>query len=234
MGTFNWEKIPELYVKIIPAISITMEYVLVAFFFGILFGALLAWAKLSGNKVLKNLAYGYTTVMRCVPSIVLLFVVYYGLPRVIPMDTTGKVKFVSITLALFTTGSMSETFRSAYQSVDKSQFEAYKSVGMTSLQGMRHIILPQMLRIALPNICNSLLTLIKEGALAYTIGLYDLLGRGNYLIGKSMGAYVIETYVTLVIIYWPISLFITWGSKRMERRFDFTSGRVRRRRGTNA
>lgn len=219
--------------KIIPAITITMEYVIIAFFFGVIFGVLLAWAKLGKNKPLKKIAYGYTTIMRCVPSIVLLFVVYYGLPRIIPMDTTAKVKFVAITLALFATGSLSEAFRSAYQSVDKSQFEAAKSIGMTSVQGLWHIILPQMIRTAIPNICNSLLALIKEGALAYTIGLYDLLGRGNFLIGKSMGANVLETYVTLVFIYWPISLIITWASKRIESRLDFTAEGVRRR-GTHA
>lgn len=229
MSKFDWAKVPELFLEIIPAITVTIEYVVVAFALGLIFGGLLAWAKLGKNKVLRGIAYGYTTVMRCVPAIVLLFVVYYGLPRIIPIDTTGKVKFVAITLALFTTGSLSEAFRSAYQSVDKSQIEATKSIGMTDLQGLWYIILPQMIRIAIPNICNSLLALIKEGALAYTIGLYDLLGKGNYLIGKNLGAYVIETYVTLIIIYWPISAFITWISKLLEKKLDFTSTQIKKR-----
>ena len=221
MKTFRFEKIPELFGEIIKAFPVTVEYVLLAFIFGVFFGGLLAAAKLGKSKVLKNLAYGYTTVMRCVPAVVLLFVVYYGLPRIIPMDTSGKVKFVVITLSLFTAGSMSETFRSAYNSIEKSQFEAYKSIGMTGLQGFFHIILPQMVRISIPNVCNSVLALVKEGALAYTIGLYDLLGKGNYIIGKHLGAYVIETYVTLILIYWPISLLITAGSKKAESLLDF-------------
>ncbi|MCR5801907.1 MAG: amino acid ABC transporter permease [Lachnospiraceae bacterium] len=229
MSKFDWAKIPELYTKIIPSITVTLEYVVIAFFFGLLFGGLLAWAKLGKSKILRALAYGYTTVMRCVPAIVLLFVVYYGLPRIMPIDTKGKVKFVAITLALFTTGSLSEAFRSAYQSLDKSQAEAAKSIGMTGPQALWFILLPQMIRIAIPNICNSLLALVKEGALAYTIGLYDLLGRGNYLIGKNLGAYVIETYVTLVIIYWPISLLITFGSKRLEALLDVSSRKERKR-----
>jgi len=229
MSKFDWGKIPELYIQIIPAITTTIEYVVIAFFFGLLFGGLLAWAKLGKIKILRTLAYGYTTVMRCVPAIVLLFVVYYGLPRIIPLDTTGKVKFVAITLALFTTGSLSEAFRSAYQSVDKSQIEAAKSIGMTGFQSLWHVILPQMIRISIPNICNSLLALVKEGALAYTIGLYDLLGKGNYIIGKNLGAYIIETYVTLVIIYWPISLIITYASKLVEQRLDVATRKERKR-----
>lgn len=230
MSKFDWTKVPGLFLDIIPALTVTIEYVVIAFVIGLIFGGLLAWAKLGKSKVLKSIAYGYTTVMRCVPAIVLLFVVYYGLPRIIPIDTTGKVKFVAITLALFTSGSLSEAFRSAYLSVDKSQIEATKSIGMTDIQGLWYIILPQMIRIAIPNICNSLLALIKEGALAYTIGLYDLLGKGNYLIGKNLGAYVIETYVTLIIIYWPISVFITWISKLLEKKLDFTSTQIKKRR----
>ncbi len=221
MKTFRFEKIPELFLEIIKAFPVTVEYVLLAFVFGVIFGGLLAAAKLGKNKVLRALAYGYTTIMRCVPAVVLLFVVYYGLPRIIPMDTSGKVKFVVITLSLFTAGSMSETFRSAYQSIDKSQFEACKSIGMTGVQGLVHIILPQMIRISIPNVCNSILALIKEGALAYTIGLYDLLGKGNYIIGKHMGSFVIETYVTLMLIYWPISWLITVGSKKLESILDY-------------
>ncbi len=220
MKTFRFEKIPELFLEIIKALPVTVEYVLLAFGFGVFFGGLLAIAKLGKNRVLKVLAYGYTTVMRCVPAVVLLFVVYYGLPRIVPMDTSKKVKFVVITLSLFTAGSMSETFRSAYASIDRSQFEACKSIGMTSYQGFIHIILPQMIRISIPNVCNSILALIKEGALAYTIGLYDLLGKGNYIIGKHLGSYVIETYVTLILIYWPISWLVTVVGKKAELMLD--------------
>lgn len=229
MSKFDWAKIPELFIQIIPAITITIEYVVIAFFLGSLFGGLLAWAKLGRNRVLKALANGYTTVMRCVPAIVLLFVVYYGLPRILPLNPTGKIKFVAITLSLFTAGSMSETFRSSYQAVDRSQFEAAKSIGMTGVQELWYIIFPQMIRTAIPNICNSLLALIKEGSLAFTIGLYDLLGQGNYIIGKNLGAYVLETYVTLVIIYWPISAIITGISGKLEKKLDFTSREKGRR-----
>jgi L-cystine transport system permease protein len=224
MKTFRFDKIPELFVQIIQALPVTAEYVVLSLVIGVIFGSLLALAKLGKNRILKNLAYGYTTIMRCVPSVVLLFVVYYGLPRVINLDTTGKIKFVVITLSLFTAGSMSETFRSAYQSIDRVQTEAAKSIGMTGAQTFFHILLPQMLRISIPNISNSILALVKEGALAYTIGLYDLLGRGNYILGKHMGAFVIETYVTLIIIYWPISSLITLLGSGLEKKLNFGSG----------
>ncbi len=221
MKTFRFDKIPELFVQIIRALPVTVEYVLLSLVIGVFFGSLLALAKLGKNRILKSLAYGYTTIMRCVPSVVLLFVVYYGLPRVINIDTAGKIKFVVITLSLFTAGSLSEAFRSAYQSIDRVQTEAARSIGMTGMQSFIHILLPQMLRISIPNISNSILALVKEGALAYTIGLYDLLGRANYILGKHMGAFVIETYVTLIIIYWPISSLITFLGAKLEKRLSF-------------
>lgn len=240
MKRFAVEKIPEFLVEIVPAIGVTLEYVILAFIIGLFFGGLLTLAKISRRKGLRVIANAYTTIMRCTPSIVLLFLVYYGLPRVVnnisgnTMDTSAKVKFIVITLSLFCIGSLSEIFRSAYESLDKSQIEAADSIGMTKLQAFVHILVPQMFYSAIPNLCNTLLTLLKEGALAYTIGLYDLLGKGNYIIGRHQGAYVIEVYVALIIIYWPISVLITKLAEGLERRFNFYSETEKKGRVKNA
>lgn len=227
MKPFSYWKIPEFLIEIFPSIGETLQYVLLGFGFGLVFGMLLALMKISHNKILKAFANGYTTVMRCTPSIVLLFIVYYGLPRLssdllgIQIDTLDRMKFVAITLAMFCTSSLSEVIRSAYQSLDKTQIEAADSVGMTKIQAFVHILIPQMLFIAVPNFCNTLLTLFKEGALAYSIGMLDLFGKGNHIIGLHQGAYAIEVYITLIIIYWPLALVITAASNRLEKQFDF-------------
>ncbi|MFV0414332.1 MAG: amino acid ABC transporter permease [Oscillospiraceae bacterium] len=229
MRPFAIEKIPEFFMKILPHISVTLEYVVLAFLFGLFSGTLVALAKISRNAVLRGIAYGYTTVMRCTPSIVLLFLVYYGLPRLleavtgIKLDSTEKVKFIVITLSMFCTASLSEVIRSAYESLDKSQMEAAASVGLTRPQAFFHILLPQMLYSAVPNLCNTLLILLKEGSLAYTIGLFDLLGQANYIIGLNMGAYVIEVYVALILIYWPLAILIGALAKRLEKRLDYNT-----------
>jgi L-cystine transport system permease protein len=171
--------------------------------------------------------------MRCTPSIVLLFIVYYGLPRLsndlfgIRMDTLERMKFVAITLAMFCTASISEVIRSSYEALDKTQIEAAESVGMTETQAFIHVLLPQMLFTATPNFCNTLLMLFKEGALAYSIGMIDLFGKGNYIIGMYQGSYAIEVYITLIIIYWPLSLVITFLSGLLENRFDYDNRQVK-------
>lgn len=225
---FVISQIPELFMQIIPSISVTLEYVILSFVLALFFGFLVALMKIGKNKILRAIAYVYTTIMRCTPSVVLLFLVYYGLPRIIEaacgytLDPAGKVKFVVITLTLFSTASLSEVYRAAYESLDKVQLEAADSIGMTRKQSFVNIFIPQMLSQMIPNLCNTVLILLKEGALAYTIGLIDLLGKGNYIIGFHLGAYALETYVTLVIIYWPLSLLITAFSNRMEKNFDYS------------
>ncbi|WP_342756414.1 amino acid ABC transporter permease [Kineothrix sedimenti] len=240
MKAFNYDKIPEFFLIIFPALKITLEYVFLAFLIGIVLGTLLAFAKISKNKFIKKLAYGYTTVMRCTPSIVLLFIVYYGLPKFInslfgiQMDTLNRTKYVTITLALFCISSLSEVIRAAYESLDKTQIEASASIGMTKMQSFFHVLLPQMFSAAIPNFCNTILMLIKEGALAYTIGLLDLFGKGNYVIGQHHGGYAVEVYAILIIIYWLLSLFITSLSHYFENAFDYSSGGRNKRRRKNA
>jgi L-cystine transport system permease protein len=233
MKPFAYWKIPEFLIEILSSIGITLEYVLLGFGFGLIFGMLLALMKISHKKILRTIAYGYTTIMRCTPSIVLLFIVYYGLPRLsndlfgIRMDTLERMKFVAITLAMFCTASISEVIRSSYEALDKTQIEAAESVGMTETQAFIHVLLPQMLFTATPNFCNTLLMLFKEGALAYSIGMIDLFGKGNYIIGMYQGSYAIEVYITLIIIYWPLSLVITFLSGLLENRFDYDNRQVK-------
>lgn len=236
MKPFAYWKIPEFLSEILPSIGVTLQYVLLGFGFGLVFGLLFALMKISHNKIIKLIANGYTTIMRCTPSIVLLFIVYYGLPRLsgdllgIQMDTLDRMKFVAITLALFCASSLSEVIRSAYQSLDKTQIEAADSIGMTKIQAFVHVLMPQMMFTAIPNFCNTLLILFKEGALAYSIGMIDLFGKGNYIIGLHQGSYAIEVYITLIMIYWPLALMITAVSKRLEKQFDYDHRQNKRKR----
>ncbi len=169
MRAFAINKIPVFFEQIIPGLWVTLEYVVAAFLLGLLFGGVLAAAKVGNHRFLKKLAYGYTTIMRCTPSIVLLFLVYYGLPRLvteltgIAPDTMHRMKYIVITLTLFAASSLSEVFRSAYESLEKTQAEAADSIGMTKLQGFWYILMPQMLYRSLPNLCNTVLMLLKEG-----------------------------------------------------------------------
>lgn len=211
---------------LLPYLTVTLVVGMTSILTGSILGMLLAWAKMSGHKVIRALADGYTYIIRCTPSIVLLFIVFYGLPKFmeaefgIDLDDLSRAVFVIITFTLLFGAYVSEVFRSAYETVDKGQYEAAVTIGLSPKQAFFRVMLPQAAVIALPNFGNSVINLMKESALAYTIGLIDLLGRTNLIIAKNYGAYGIELYVACLLIYWGLSLVIEQAFLRMESYLD--------------
>ena len=211
---------------LLPYLTVTLVVGVTSILTGSILGMLLAWAKLSGHKVIRALADGYTYIIRCTPSIVLLFIVFYGLPKFmeaefgIDLDDLSRAVFVIITFTLLFGAYVSEVFRSAYETVDKGQYAAAVTIGLSPKQAFFRVMLPQAAVIALPNFGNSVINLMKESALAYTIGLIDLLGRTNLIIAKNYGAYGIELYVACLLIYWGLSLVIEQAFLRMESYLD--------------
>ncbi|MDR0513842.1 MAG: amino acid ABC transporter permease [Coriobacteriaceae bacterium] len=231
------EQILSYLPKLLPYLFVTLEYVAFSLLFGSLLAALLTSAKLSRFRILRGLAFGFTTIMRCTPSIILLFLVFYGLPPLvrgvfgIDIEHWDVVVFVSTTFTLFLGASLSELARSAFQSVDSGQSEAAACVGMNRAQALRRIIVPQVFYLMLPNMGNTLQFLIKEGSLAYMIGLIDIMGRAFIMNSTSMGAHVLEIYLALALVFWVLSLAIERGFSLLEQRLQAGYGK-RGKRGT--
>ena len=206
---FILKVIPEL----LPYLPVTLGMVAGTVFFGGIWGFILALAKVRRRPVTKALASAYTYVTRCVPSVVMLFVVFYGLPELllsvgININGFSNGFFVIVTFSILYAANISEVFRSAYLAIDKGQREAAVSIGLTESQAFRRIVLPQSIVVAIPNFTNSLVNLMKEGALAYTIGLIDIVGQGNRIIGRYQGSYTLEVYLALAILYWIMTILI--------------------------
>ena len=212
MRPFNPMKIPEFIPQLLPFLSVTLAIMLATVFFGGILGFILAFCKLKG-RVSAKIAQAYIYIIRCIPSIVMLFMVYYGLPKFllifnIDINNYDRAFFVILTFSLLFAASMAEVFRTAYIAIDKGQTEAALSIGLTPLQAFIRIVFPQALVVALPNFTNALINLMKEGALAYTIGLIDLMGKGDLIIYNNQGAYNLETYIALSLIYWAMTIII--------------------------
>lgn len=109
-----------------------------------------------------------------------------------------------------------EVFKSAYLAVPNGQMEAGLSIGLTEFQTFQRILLPQAFHFALPNISNAILNLLKDTALAYTIGLADIMGAGNLLIGRNLGNYSLETYTAVAVVYWTLALLLALGNQFLE------------------
>lgn len=204
---------------------VTLEYVAASLLFGSLFAALLTVMKLCGVKALKAIADVVTTLGRCCPTIIMLFLVFYGLPPLlraatgIDIEGLDPIYFVVVSFTFFLGGSLSEVARSAYLGIDAGQFEAAACCGMTQAQAVVHIVLPQLFYLMIPNLGNTVQFLMKEGALTYLIGCIDLTGAAYLINGREMSAHVLQVYLALAIIFWILSIFVDWAFARLERRF---------------
>ena len=211
---FDIGMIAQVLPQLLTYLDVTLLVGFVSIALGSLLGGALAWANLSGVAPLRWAAVSYVYVMRCTPSIVLLFIVFYGLPKLAfavfdyDMNELHRAVFSIITFTLLFGAYISEVFRAAYKAVPRGQYEAAVSAGLTPFQAFRHVMLSQAAIVALPNFGNATINLLKEGSLAYTIGLIDLIGKGNLIIAQNFGAYGIEVYLAAMLIYWVLVLVL--------------------------
>ena len=113
---------------------------------------------------------------------------------------------------------MSETFRAAILSVDASEIEAAKSIGLTDRQTMRRIILPSAMIVAIPNLGNSLISLLKGTSLAFTVTVIDIMGQARIMAGANLRFF--EAYIAVALIYWLLCILIERSIRFLERKLN--------------
>lgn len=223
---FSPVQIYKSFLTIIPYAGVTFGVVLGTIILGMALAILLFAQKQSKKRWVRSIADGYINIIRCTPSIVLLFIVYYGIPKIalvlfdIDLNFSSKIIYVVISLSLIYSASLAEIIRSAYLALGKAQYEAALSIGLTPLQAIWRVMIPQGIVVALPNLGNSLISLFKEGSLAFTIGLIDMMGAGNLVISLNYGAYSLETYIALAIIYWTLTVIIEQLFLKLEKHYS--------------
>jgi L-cystine transport system permease protein len=214
----------KLFQQIVERLPITLTLLLLSILFGILLGFVIAFARMQKRKIPYAAATFYLSFMRCTPTIVQLFLVFYGLPQLlllfgIDVNNWDTMIFAVITFSLHSAAFFSEVIRSAYLAVGTSQQEAANSVGMSYGQTLRRIILPQALGIAIPNLSNNVIILLKETSLAFSIGITDIMGQVQIIIGNNYGTNVFQVYILVAILYWILSIIIERGFLRLEKTY---------------
>lgn len=161
----------------------------------------------------------YVSFFRGTPLIAQLFFLYFGVVQIIP-SLKGLDAFTAavIGLSLNASAYMSETLRGAILSVEKGQMEACLSVGMTYLQAMRRIILPQAARVAIPALSNNFVDIIKGSALAFTLGVTELMATAQM---EGAASYrFLEAFTDVIIMYWLITLAFSRFQQKLEQKMD--------------
>ena len=163
--------------------------------------------------VLSALLDIYVSFVRCEPIVLLLFLIYFGLPQLlfgfgIDISSAGKTAFACVTLVFFNAGWLSEILRGAYLSVTPDQFELADSLGYSKGQLWRRTLLPQIIGIAIPDLGNAAVDLLKDTSLLYTIGVIDMMGLASIKVANNYGVHQSEVYLAVALVYWAASLVI--------------------------
>jgi L-cystine transport system permease protein len=208
---FVWNRFFENIPKILPYLSVTFSIVVYATLFGVLLGILIVLVQIKKIPVLVSIVKVYVSFMRGTPMLVQLMLVYYGIPAFLdPVFGTninrewGAVNFAYVTFVLNQGAFLSAIFYSAITSISYGQTEAGLSVGLTEFQTFHRIILPQMVKTAMPPFGSDLVGLFQNSSLVFLIGVTDIMGRAK-TIGTAT-KHVLEAYVFIVLIYIVISL----------------------------
>jgi polar amino acid transport system permease protein len=185
-------------------VGVTLQMTMLALFFGSLLGLSLALARVYGRGVVRLGATFYSRIIRSLPLLVILFMLYYGTYEYIEMPAFFAV---AMALAIHTSAYQLEIFRGAIQSVSQGQMEAALAVGMSPLQGIFLVILPQALRRAVPYWANEAAIVLKDSSLAFVLGIADLMRRGQYVSARTRSQ--LFTYIVIGIIYFLLTLVLT-------------------------
>ena len=207
---------------------LTLEVSLVSLFFAMVLGMAGALAKLSRSAVLRGLATLYTTVIRGIPDLVLMLLVFFGgqvfVNQVGPL--LGYDEYIDInpfiagvlTIGFIFGAYMTETFRGAILAVNKGQLEAGYAYGMSSFKVFRRILFPQMVRHALPGFGNNWLVLVKTTALVSIIGLDDMVRKASMAAGATRMPFTF--YVVVAINFLLITTVSIYLLKYLEEKYS--------------
>jgi arginine/ornithine transport system permease protein len=207
------------YLSILEGAQLTVGVSLASLVVAVLLGLLGATAKLSGNVVLKGGATVYTTLVRGVPELVLMLLIFYGgtigLNELLGWVGYGRRIDINpflagvLTIGFIYGGYMTETFRGAILAIPKGQNEAARAFGMGAFTAFWRITLPQMVRYALPGFTNNWLVLIKTTALVSLIGLHEMTYRAKQASAATREPFVFLLFAAaLFLIYTSLSLWV--------------------------
>ena len=185
-------------------------------------GIVLALGRQSDMPIVKTLCVGFIEFIRGVPLITILFMASVVLPLFFSDGIDfDKLLRALIGITLFQAAYIAEVVRGGLQAIPKGQYEAAKSLGLGYWQGMILIILPQALKISIPNLVGSFISLFKDTTLVLIIGLFDILAMVTLTTSDTdwLG-YEIEGYVFVTLIYWVVCFSMSQYSKAVERKFN--------------
>ena len=200
------------YKLLISGIGVTIKVSLLAILIGILIGMLIAMCNLSKRKLPKILGGIYTDIIRGTPSVTQLMLIYFVIFASVTLD---KWIIAAIAFGINSGAYVSEIIRAGILSVDHGQTEAGRSLGLSAVQTMTRIVIPQAVKNIFPALCNEFIVLIKETAIVGYVGLMDIQKAGDFI--KSATYQPFMPLVGTAIIYYVLIKIMTLALRQVEK-----------------
>ena len=202
---------------LITGAGITIQITAISVGLGLIIGMFVGIARISNVKLLRWLAAIYIDFLRGTPLLVQIFLIYFALPVILEQRVDPFI--AAITACGINSGAyIAEIFRAGIQAIDEGQMEAGRSLGMTWVQTMRYIIVPQAVKNIVPPLGNEFIALLKDSSLVSVIGFEELTRRGQLIIARTYGS--LEIWISVAIIYLVMTLTISRLVAYLEKRLD--------------
>ena len=208
------EIITVLIPYVLRGLDVTLKVTGIALGFGLIFGTLLAIMRVYGGKALSNLVTLYVSVIRALPHILLLLVIYFMIARIVDLSPFWAG---SLSLAIISSAYQAEIIRGAILSVPPGQMVAARSIGMTRLQSIRFVIIPQAIRHVICPWSNEAAIVIKDSSLVYVLGVPEILRQAQYYSGRNPTK-PFNAYLAVAVIYFLLTFLTNRGLDALEKR----------------
>ena len=213
--TFDMNLVVNSFPLLLVGAGVTIQITVLSTAIGFVIGLIVGVARISNLRVLRMLAEVYVEFFRGTPLLVQIFLFYFALPVITGQRIDPFIAAISA-CGINSGAYVAEIFRAGIQSVDDGQMEAGRSLGMTWLQTMRYIIVPQAFKRVIPPLGNEFIAMLKDSSLVSVIGFEELTRRGQLIIAKTYGSF--EIWMSVAVIYLVMTLTISRFVAYLERR----------------
>ncbi len=208
----------EDFLKLLPyllqGMVVTLKVTFVSLSFGFVIGILLAIMRVYGGKVFVIIATIYSTVMRAIPVLLVVLILYFVITSIINLPAFWAG---SLALAFASGAYQSEILRGAFLSIPKGQMMAARSIGMTRIRAIRFIIIPQALRLAITPWSNEAAILLKDSSLVYVLGVPEILRQAQYFSARTYEPFL--AFGSAALIYFILTFITNRGLEAVQRHY---------------
>lgn len=215
--SFDFKVMMEAFPLLLQGAGITIQITALSVGFGMLIGLIVGVARLSNLMLCRTLARLYVDFIRGTPLLVQIFLIYFALPKLTGQRIDPFIAAI-VACSVNSGAYVAEIFRAGIQSIDKGQMEAGRSLGMTWMQTMRYVIIPQAFKRVIPPLGNEFIAMLKDSSLVSVIGFEELTRRGQLIIARTYSSF--EIWLAVAFIYLLMTFAISRLVDALERRYN--------------